>query len=85
MAGDQASNLYGVDHFKTVLFDVAGVAMVALRNAGVTEVRGILGLEMFPGQRAVFDQTSGRVTAGPSTDVPLDSSPWLDTKQTRAF
>lgn len=66
VAGQQQARLYGVDRFKTSLFDVADVGMLALPNATVTEARGIVGMEMFTQDRVVFDNAANRLTIEPS-------------------
>lgn len=62
VAGQQQAALYGVDRFKTSLFDIADVGMLALPNATVTEARGIVGMEMFTQDRVVFDNAANRLT-----------------------
>lgn len=66
VAGQQQARLYGVDRFKTSLFDIADVGMLALPNATVTEARGIVGMEMFTQDRVVFDNAAERLTIEPS-------------------
>ncbi|MBU4196285.1 MAG: aspartyl protease family protein [Alphaproteobacteria bacterium] len=62
VAGQQQAGLYGVDRFKTPLFDVESVGMLALPNAGVTEARGIIGMERFTGDRLLFDHAANRLS-----------------------
>lgn len=66
VAGQQQAALYGVDRFKTDLFDVADVGLLALPNATVTEARGIVGMEMFTQDCVVFDNAAERLTIKPS-------------------
>lgn len=66
VAGQTQAELYGVDRFATDLFDVEGVALLAMPNANVTEARGIVGMEMFSQGRLEFDLTANRLTLGPS-------------------
>jgi predicted aspartyl protease len=66
VAGQTQAELYGVDNFATDLFDVEGVALLAMPNASVTEARGIVGMEMFSQRRLEFDLSASRLTLGPS-------------------
>jgi predicted aspartyl protease len=66
VAGRTQAELYGVDRFSTDLFDVEGVALLAMPNANVTEARGIIGMEMFSQGRLEFDLTANRLSLGPS-------------------
>jgi predicted aspartyl protease len=66
VSGQTQAELYGVDRFATDLFDVEGVALLAMPNAGVTEARGIVGMEMFSQGRLEFDLMANRLTLGPS-------------------
>lgn len=72
VAGQQQAALYGVDHFKTALFDRSAVGMIALPNATVTEARGIVGMEMFTQNRVVFDNAAERLTIEPSGSSTTD-------------
>lgn len=65
-SGQAQADLYGVDRFSTDLFDAEGVAMLALPNAGATEARGIVGMEMFAAGRLTFDPTAHTVSYQPS-------------------
>lgn len=44
VAGQQQAGLYGVDRFRTALFEVEDIGMLVLPNASVTEARGIIGM-----------------------------------------
>lgn len=66
VAGQTQAELYGVDRFATDLFDVEGVALLAMPNASVTEARGIVGMEMFSQGRLEFDLSADRLTLGAS-------------------
>lgn len=70
-SGQVQADLYGVDRFSTDLFDAEGVALLALPNAGATEARGIVGMEMFAGGRLTFDPAAHAVTYQPS-DAPAE-------------
>jgi predicted aspartyl protease len=64
--GQSQVELYGVDRFETDLFQVEGVALLALPNAGVTEARGVIGMERFSQGRLVFDVGANRLDFAPS-------------------
>ena len=66
VAGQQQAALYGVDRFKTALFDRTAVGMIAMPNATVTEARGIVGMEVFTQDRVVFDNAAKRLSIEPS-------------------
>lgn len=66
VAGTSRAELFGVERFETDLFAIENVALLALPNAGVTEARGIIGMENFPQGRLEFDRVGGRLSLGPS-------------------
>jgi predicted aspartyl protease len=70
VAGQSQAELYGVDRFSTDLFDMESVALLALPNAGVTEARGIVGMETLSQGRLVFDMTAHSLSLGASGEGP---------------
>ncbi|WP_295174416.1 aspartyl protease family protein [uncultured Brevundimonas sp.] len=70
VSGQQKAPIYGVDRFATGLFDVATVGVVALPNVGVTDARGVIGMEHFSQSRILFDNTAGQIAVTPSGEGP---------------
>lgn len=66
VSGEARTRLFAVDRLQTDLFVNKAVAVPALPNDGVTEARGIIGMEMFTSGRLVFDQTAHRISLEPS-------------------
>lgn len=66
VAGRQQAGLYGVDRFRTALFEVEDIGMLVLPNASVTEARGIIGMEMFSNSSVLFDLSANRISIAPS-------------------
>lgn len=66
VSGAEQARLFAVDRFQTDLFDADSVAVPALPNQGVTEARGIVGMEMLASGRLVFDQIAYRIRLEPS-------------------
>lgn len=64
--GGGQSRLYPVDRLTNGLIDVRRVALVELSNAGVTNARGILGMEHFIGRKLVIDRSGQRIAVAPS-------------------
>lgn len=71
VSGAEQARLFAVDRFQTDLFDADAVAVPALPNDGVTEARGIVGMERLASGRLVFDQIAHRIRLEPS-DGPHD-------------
>lgn len=65
-SGQSQAELYGVDRFSTDLFEADGVAVLGLPNAGATEARGIVGMEMLSEGRLLFDPKARTVSLQPS-------------------
>ncbi len=70
--GVSRSRLFPVDRLCNPLIDRTDIAMVELANSGVTEARGIVGMDQFVGQRLVVDRTAKRIQATESLPEPAD-------------
>lgn len=64
--GAARSRLYPVDRMRNPVIDARHVALVELPNSGVTEARGIIGMERFAERQLWFDRLAGMVRAMPS-------------------
>ncbi|MEH3036624.1 MAG: retroviral-like aspartic protease family protein [Sphingomonas adhaesiva] len=68
--GASQSRLYPVDRIGNALFDARYVAVVELSNSGVTDARGIIGMERFTDARLVVDRTARRIARTASGPAP---------------
>lgn len=64
--GSAQARLYPVDRLTNPLVDARYVAMVELTNAGVTDARGIIGMESFTNRKLLIDRSTNRIAAEPS-------------------
>ncbi|MGE7205429.1 retroviral-like aspartic protease family protein [Sphingomonas sp. NPDC019816] len=64
--GSEQARLYPVDRMTNPLIDMRFVAMVELTNAGVTDARGIIGMETFTSRKLLIDRSTKRIAAEPS-------------------
>jgi len=64
--GSEQARLYPVDRMTNALVDARYVAMVELANGGVTEARGIIGMEFFTSRKLLIDRSTNRIAAEPS-------------------
>lgn len=64
--GSAQARLYPVDRLTNPLVDARYVAMVELTNAGVTDARGIIGMESFTHRKLLIDRSTNRIAAEPS-------------------
>lgn len=64
--GAGQSRLYPVERIANPLIDARQVALVELANGGVTDARGIIGMEHFTGRKLVIDRSTQRIAAEPS-------------------
>lgn len=64
--GSQQARLYPVDSMTNALINARYVAMVELTNGGVTDARGIIGMEFFTSRKLLIDRSTNRIAAVPS-------------------
>ncbi|WP_343527041.1 retroviral-like aspartic protease family protein [Sphingomonas sp.] len=64
--GSGLARLYPVDRMTNPLIDTRHVAMVELTHGGVTDARGIIGMEFFTDRKLRIDRTANRIAAEPS-------------------
>lgn len=64
--GQGRARLYPIDTLSNPLIDAHRIAMVELANGGVTDARGIIGMEQFAKRRLVIDRSTQRIAAEPS-------------------
>lgn len=68
--GAERGRLYPVERMASPLFDARHVAIVELPNSGVTDARGIIGMERFTGARLLIDRSTNRIALSPSGPAP---------------
>lgn len=68
--GAGQSRLYPVDRMTNPLLDARHVAILELSNSGVTDARGIIGMERFTGSRLLIDRSTSRIALSPSGPTP---------------
>lgn len=69
VAGSVMARAHHVRRMRNALFDARDTAVVALPGIGVTQARGILGIDLFSGRKLVFDLAARRLavdTSGPA-------------------
>ena len=64
--GSEQARLYPIDRMTNPLLDARYVAMVELTNGGVTDARGIIGMEFFTQRKLLIDRSTNRIAAEPS-------------------
>lgn len=61
-----AARLYPVERMTNPLLNARRIALVELTNSGVTEARGIIGMEFFGNRRLLVDRSTRTIAALPS-------------------
>lgn len=68
--GAAQSRLYPVERMRNALIDERRIALVELTNSGVTEARGIVGMESFSARKLLIDRSENRIAASLSSPPP---------------
>ncbi|MDC8830222.1 aspartyl protease family protein [Alteromonas gilva] len=67
--GSIAAQAYPVDAFKSKLFDISYVGLLAMPNTGSTEAAGIIGMDLFSNGALIFDLAANKLKTAPSGEV----------------
>ncbi len=66
VSGPMDAAYYPIRRMQTASFDLHDVAILALPQIGVTQARGIIGIDLFADRKLVFDLTNRQLHTAPS-------------------
>lgn len=72
IAGSVTVPRYHVPRMASALFDLRDAALVALPRVGVTEARGIIGIDLFAARKLTFDLVARHLSIAPSAPPAPD-------------